>query len=1241
MKPFTNAVRPKDVGQLIDLTVREDDKSQSMAQLQLEGVAAIYNILCRRNFAYLADEVGMGKTYQALSLAALLWNEKPDARVLFISPRQNLQMKWCDDYNRFFASNYRRKQGLGDDRASTVLFSDPIHSPERFDNLRSWILTIGMSSQIAPFLRLTSFMRPVYFMHKDSADTGDLWRKTNQRFRSWGLFDVKRPSGLSERNASEKLNTAFAEAVNDKLSLVAGNQAYFDLVIVDEAQCLRNPKNQTNTVFNTLLKGHVKKWLFMSATPAHGGPGDLPTILNHYPDSGEVLDPELVDDLRTMQESLRKFLVRRQRRYLVGQTKNEVGKEVYRRHDPKEWGVRDDNMNVLGTLAMGLVQKGLVKVLGKKSNRYSIGFLSSFESLQSSLKRRLPESVSRSDLKEEESSGDWHRDQVEASATSDAPDTDYIDRISKSFKEQFKRPLPHPKVDFVVERISPFAFGTDDEVGGNKVLIFTRRISTVEAICDRLMDRYLRSIENRVRRCWGVELDWRGGHGSYDEPDGTQDPEGFDSEKSGSPFREAMSNTGWLFRYRQTFRTSGRNSLFFEDGWLKRLCLAGGVDPAEAAKAFPEEIWAESWAHASHSAGTRTQQHRADRLRYLAVQGIRRVPHVFGLCGDRAKPWRTAYEAALHEHLDRFDPAEEPHFAPDLFTLSTLWTEWDDRNFEGPMSLPVPLKGANVLPADDETLCDELCRRQVIRTLLAQTFRLTDTVLDLYFSNEKANTESKTFPKCFLDWLLSDDPGARKVKQECTQWIQFVRLIVDSCLGGAGRSWRELAREETWPPLYNPLPVVGIVGGSSAHSIATKQFRTPSSPRVIVCTDTLKEGVDLHLFCDQVLHYGVAWTSGDLEQRVGRVDRFFSQIERRLRSEGAPPDVELHVGYPHVVASLESDQVKRVIDRQKQTEKLMDSPLYGGRNENRELIVGASGTVDATEDTQPYRLPPNHFPKKGRRVVALSELDANKRRDHYRNWYDQLKKFVQDSDCEISPNDREPHRKVTIHGLNEHHELEWKFCAALQRYLITFSVLQGNHEINTSGNVRSKTHHRVQDNESFLSLLVPTPKEGVDNRLFPRVVNALKGVVARPDMKATANWNGVLMSATNNQVEWIDTYTAKASISRRDRERSQEISLAAFEGRVHISSIVTPLKGIEPRDEWREELTEEKVRDWANVQTTEFNLGYLNMNEKNHLVFGVDVLYGSISKASRKQLIEETAWRADYWEELLTGQDQW
>ena len=41
--------------------------------------------------AYLADEVGMGKTYVALGALALFRHFHPDFRVLIIAPRENIQ----------------------------------------------------------------------------------------------------------------------------------------------------------------------------------------------------------------------------------------------------------------------------------------------------------------------------------------------------------------------------------------------------------------------------------------------------------------------------------------------------------------------------------------------------------------------------------------------------------------------------------------------------------------------------------------------------------------------------------------------------------------------------------------------------------------------------------------------------------------------------------------------------------------------------------------------------------------------------------------------------------------------------------------------------------------------------------------------------------------------------------------------------------------------------------------------
>jgi hypothetical protein len=1236
MTPFEKPLRPEDVGELIDLTVENEFDTQVMAEMQLEGVAALYNILCKGPFAYLADEVGMGKTYQALALAALVWNEKPNARLLFISPRQNLQEEWFGKYQQFFSSNYRRKQRRGDDRVASVLFREPVHRPMVFHDLRSWTRTIGMPERIAPFLRHTSFTRPVYVTSRDLGDMNALWHDTQRQLRKCGLFEVSRPRGLSPENASSELNLAFARAVHARLTSEAGGEPYFDLVVVDEAQCLRNPGNQTNQVIFEAFRGHVRKWLFMSATPAHGGPGDIPTILNRYPHAGEVLAPGLAENLPAMQEALQAFMVRRPRLYRVKAAPAMVGKEVYRKHDSQSWGVRDADMTALGTLAMGLVQKGLVEVLQGRSNRYRIGFLSSFESLQSSIERTLPPPTPGDDTAEDETSGDWHRGQADGSNEPEAPDTGFIHRLSRDFEERFGLPLPHPKVDSVVDRVAPLAFGTDDEPGGHKFLIFTRRVSTVSALRKRLNLRYLQAIEARIRRCWGEErFDWTGRSARVEEAGDTDDPEAFDHAAEENPFREAMSRKGWLFRYRQKFRTSGRNALFFEDGWLQRLCAAGGVAPAEAARALPDELWAESWAHASHAAGGRRRQHRADRVRYLAVHTLQRAPRVFGLDERSAAPWRSAYEAALWAHLERADTdaGADPHRDPELFTQPTLWTCWDARFPVGPLALPA----ADPRTVAPENGRDELCRRQVARTLLGQTFRLTDTLLDLYYADLQAQTPGLTFAERFLAWLSSDDPGARQTRRDCEHWLVHLRLIVDGCLDGASRPWHVLAREESWLQLFNPMAVMGVTGGSGAHKTATRQFRTPSLPRVIVCTDTLKEGVDLHLFCDRVLHYGVAWTSGDLEQRVGRVDRYFSQIERRLNTEGPPPAAELHVGYPHVVASLERGQVERVIERQRRAEELMDSPLAGTRDEEKDLVVGASAPRSG-ERLAPYR--PHSFPAQGRDVVVVSANDAQASAEHYVRWHRELLRALRERGWNIVAfGDEEPARQATLAGKDRQHEFEWSFDAALSRYVLTLSSSPWPTDATFRGGARRRLVERARRVETFMQILVPTPEEGRDTTVIACLGDALAGIAPRVCSDARPFWGEALASVASGGVDWMSDHTARVVVARG--ERAHAINLSAYEGGVRVVGVVACLDEVELRGASEGPLSAQGVRDWLLDETRDLPLGYLDVHEHDHLVFGIHVLHGELSKYARRRLLEEVAWRADVWEAALTGVDRW
>jgi hypothetical protein len=115
----------------------------------------------------------------------------------------------------------------------------------------------------------------------------------------------------------------------------------------------------------------------------------------------------------------------------------------------------------------------------------------------------------------------------------------------------------------------------------------------------------------------------------------------------------------------------------------------------------------------------------------------------------------------------------------------------------------------------------------------------------------------------------------------------------------------------------------------------------PGYPLVLVSTDLLQEGEDLHTFCSSVYHYGIAWMPSALEQRVGRVDRVGSQTERRLAGLASAPAGadKLQVYYPHLRETVEVLQVNRVLHRLNRFLRLMHRNLGLPEAENSAIDV--------------------------------------------------------------------------------------------------------------------------------------------------------------------------------------------------------------------------------------------------------------------------------------------------------------
>ena len=90
-----------------ELNVIDSEVAERQFQVILKG----FNHLLQdgNDFLYIADEVGLGKTYVAIGIASLLrhFSSNPETYTdVILVPKKNLQYKWKKEINNFILRNY-------------------------------------------------------------------------------------------------------------------------------------------------------------------------------------------------------------------------------------------------------------------------------------------------------------------------------------------------------------------------------------------------------------------------------------------------------------------------------------------------------------------------------------------------------------------------------------------------------------------------------------------------------------------------------------------------------------------------------------------------------------------------------------------------------------------------------------------------------------------------------------------------------------------------------------------------------------------------------------------------------------------------------------------------------------------------------------------------------------------------------------------------------------------------------
>ena len=145
----------------------------------------------------------------------------------------------------------------------------------------------------------------------------------------------------------------------------------------------------------------------------------------------------------------------------------------------------------------------------------------------------------------------------------------------------------------------------------------------------------------------------------------------------------------------------------------------------------------------------------------------------------------------------------------------------------------------------------------------------------------------------------------------------------------AGRRGRELL-----------LPNVRLVNGATKPETRRRlmlTFNSPFFPEILIASSVMAEGVDLHRFCRYVIHHDLDWNPSSLEQRTGRLDRIGAKVERC----GEP----IHIYLPYIAETQDEKMYRVVMDRERWFAVVMGEKFTVDGGQARSLAqLGARAT---------------------------------------------------------------------------------------------------------------------------------------------------------------------------------------------------------------------------------------------------------------------------------------------------------
>jgi Helicase conserved C-terminal domain/SNF2-related domain len=911
---------------------------------QEDTVLRALAMLDERPGVVLADEVGMGKTYEALGLVAAIRHEKPKARVLILTPGPDLNTKWHDELRRFgegeptvhsdFRGRFRAVRHLrqfveATNEARIVIAPVTIFNTARGAGIQTYLLSLYFhwKRQTADLHGQT--INAILRRFRDG--TSDRVDVTRAKFLGYaGLDQIEKhlksaftapanahaitldsifeQEGLAGFKNKHAMRRAFNHA---RFQLLRRLIPKFDLLVLDEAHKLKNANTVRVRAVEAVFGKRFERAVFLTATPFQLDVAELRQVFRLFslartaPETMHDEVESLFADIHAYQDAYRAF--ERTWRQTDPATAAEFAHlyaerpELDRDFDDPSHQAVANRIRTLRRLKGEQVEpkfrSWMIRSLRENKRTYRrhvqhrqvpegpgvLPFLLYERFIAELFRRGQSTHKVAVEINMASSFGAARTGALldgEDVTRFDGELADYQALLRSMLDDLDQRHEAHPKTRFVVAD----TLGAAER--GEKTLVFCARVATLSGLARDLKLAWAKRVEDR----------WL----------------------EGLPGQERQAIFGSIHPRLQKRFHNTRDALYLalREPYCQTLLYFGpwGLEHADEITRRANETLR----------GVRTIKSSADKLDYQIAK--RCVEHAAAKLFRERHPDAADYEQALARltHADYVpfgldlekDELEGDHVGDHIpaWTISqdvaerilspapSLWSF-----LSGPLDALMTAEHAEEGPWSQRVkLVEQLARYLTLQDMLFLPDLLTSAVGDGVGTDPIPS--HALFDHFSTFW--KSPPGRAWI----TQLSDFLWYF-------AHRDLRE--RHDVLDVLLAKPKFVSQTRDGDSRERLRRAFNTPLYPMILIANEVMQEGLDLHRSCARVIHHDLAWNPAQLEQRVGRVDRIGSLTAKRRQKDD---DARLDILYPLVARTVDERMYRVVKMREKWLEFLLGAP---------------------------------------------------------------------------------------------------------------------------------------------------------------------------------------------------------------------------------------------------------------------------------------------------------------------------